>query len=304
MKIGVILPMTTGPGPDDGPRYADIRAIALQAERNGFDSVWVFDHLLYRFPNAPTIGVWEAWTILSALCEATTTVDVGTLVLCTDYRNPALIAKMASALDEVSGGRLTLGLGAGWHEPELTAFGMPTDRLASRFAEALAIIAPLLRTGAVDFHGTYYDAVDCVDLPRGPRPAGPPLLIGAFGPRMLKLTAQYADAWNTAWLGRPTKLPDLLAGVRAACQEVGRDPATLATTVGVSVAFPDLGPEMPGGDDPDAALPGDPEAIANALGEYAGLDVDQVILSPDPNTHAAHARLAEALAAFRSGAVR
>src|SRR5581483_531899 len=163
VKIGVILPLDTGPGVADGPRYADIRALAIQAEQSGFDSVWVFDHLLYRFPDQPTMGVWEAWTTLSALAEATTTVELGTLVLCAPFRNPALLAKMASALDEISGGRLILGLGSGWHEPELKAFGMPTDRLASRFAEALAIVAPLLRTGAVDFQGEYYQAVDCVD---------------------------------------------------------------------------------------------------------------------------------------------
>jgi alkanesulfonate monooxygenase SsuD/methylene tetrahydromethanopterin reductase-like flavin-dependent oxidoreductase (luciferase family) len=302
VKFGVILPLDTGPGVADGPRYADIRALAIQAEQSGFDSVWVFDHLLYRFPDQPTMGVWEAWTTLSALAEATTTVELGTLVLCTAFRNPALLAKMASALDEISGGRLILGLGSGWHEPELAAFGMPFDHLASRFAEALSIVAPLLRTGAVDFQGDYYQAVDCVDLPRGPRASGPPLLVASFGPRMLRLTAEYADAWNTAWLGMPTKLPARLAEMRAACREVGRDPATLATTVGVNVVFPDLGAQSSEPNDPDKALPGDPEAIASGLAAYAALGVDHVILSPDPNTHAAQARLAEGLAAFRSSA--
>ncbi|HEU0114373.1 MAG TPA: LLM class flavin-dependent oxidoreductase [Thermomicrobiales bacterium] len=304
MKIGVILPLDTGPGVADGPRYADIRALAVQAERNGFDSIWVFDHLLYRFPDQPTSGVWEAWTMLSALAEATATVELGTLVLCTAFRNPALLAKMATALDEISGGRLILGLGSGWHEPELTAFGMPTDRLASRFAEALATIAPLSRTGAVDVHGEYYQAVDCVDLPRGPRPGGPPLLVAAFGPRMLRLTAEYADAWNTAWLGMPTNLPKRLAEMRAACQEVGRDPATLATTVGVNVVFPDLGAQVEGDGDPDKALPGTEEAIAAGLAAYDALGVAHVILSPEPNTQAAQARLAEGLAAFRAGVGR
>ena len=277
---------------------------AIQAEQSGFDLVWVFDHLLYRFPGQPTSGVWEAWTTLSALAEATTTVELGTLVICTAFRNPALLAKMATALDEISGGRLILGLGSGWHEPELAAFGMPTDHLASRFAEALAIIAPLLRTGAVDFRGDYYQAVDCVDLPRGPRPAGPPILVASFGPRMLGLTAEYADLWNTAWLGMPTKLAERREGLDAACRDVGRDPATLATTVGVTVRFAEAAEQAEADADPDKALAGEPEAVAAGLDAYEALGVDHVILAPEPNTQATLARLAEGLDLYRSGVTR
>ena len=239
MKIGLLLPIAET---DDGAilRYPEIRAAALRAERDGFDSVWIVDHLLFRWDDQPTRGIWEGWTLLAALAEATGRVELGTLVVCTAFRNPALLAKMADAVDEVSGGRLTLGLGAGWHEPEFTAFGYPFDHLAGRFEDALRIIAPLLRDGAVDYRGKYAQAVECVSLPRGPRPSGPPILIGAFRPRMLRLTAELADAWNTCWLARADELPEKVAPLHAACAEIGRDPATLEITVGQMVTFPGL----------------------------------------------------------------
>ena len=195
MKIGMTLPQAES---DRGevPRYTAIRDAALRAERDGFDSIWIMDHLLFEWPDQPRHGVWEGLTLLSALAEATERVELGTLVVCTAFRNPALLAKMAEAIVEISDGRLILGLGAGWHEPEFRAFGYPFDHLASRFEEAVAIVVPLLRTGAVDFEGRYERAPNCVNLPRGPRPSGPPILMGTQGPRLLRLAAQTADAWN------------------------------------------------------------------------------------------------------------
>jgi alkanesulfonate monooxygenase SsuD/methylene tetrahydromethanopterin reductase-like flavin-dependent oxidoreductase (luciferase family) len=237
VKVGIMLPIAET---DSGTilRYGEIRDAALQAERDQFDAIWVADHLLFEW-DGQRRGIWESWTLLSALAEATSRVELGALVMCTAFRNPALLAKMADAIDEVSAGRLILGLGAGWHQPEFTAFGYPFDHLASRFEEALRIIAPLVRGGAVDYHGTYERAVDCVSLPRGPRPNGPPILIGASRPRMLRLTAELGDAWNTCWLGRAAELPPRVAELHAACSDVGRDPATLAVTVGQIVATPE-----------------------------------------------------------------
>src|ERR671938_862468 len=169
MKIGVVVPLDAAPETGHVVRYADTRAFALQAAATGFDSLWLYDHLLYRAPHQPTHGIWEAWTVLSALAEATTQVELATVVLCTPFRNPAILAKMAVTLDEVSGGRVILGLGAGWHQPEFEAFGVPFDHRVSRFEEALQIIGPLLRQGRVDFSGTYYAARNCELIPRGPR---------------------------------------------------------------------------------------------------------------------------------------
>src|SRR6266498_1202364 len=162
--------------------YETIRAIAQQAETDGFDSIWLADHLLYRKPGEPTRGIWECWTMLAALAEATQRVEIGTLVLCNSFRNPAILA-----------------IGAGWNEPEYEAFGLPFDHRVDRFEEALQILKPLLQEGHVDFAGQYYQARNCDIVPRGPRSEGPPLMVGCErgSPRMLKLTAQYADLWNT-----------------------------------------------------------------------------------------------------------
>src|SRR5215216_3659600 len=177
--------------------WSELREMAIIAEAVGFDTLFVADHLLFRnspplvMPEGESRGVWEAWTLLSPLAEATSRVALGPFVACTSFRNPALLARMADTLDEVSGGRLILGLGAGWHQPEFDAFGYPFDHRASRFAEAIQIIVPLLREGRVDFRGQYYRADDCELRPRGPRPNGPPIWIGAWGSRMMGLVARY-----------------------------------------------------------------------------------------------------------------
>lgn len=196
MKVGVMLPTIEDHDGRDGgimPSYQTIRELALAVDESGLDSVWVPDHLIFRFPDQKETGVWEGWTMLAALAEVTSRVELGTLVLCVPFRNPALTARMATTLDEVSGGRLILGLGAGWHQPEFDAFGFPFDQLASRFEEGLQIIAPLLRQGQAALDGKFVRA-DASGRPRGPRPHGPPILVGAGKPRMLRLTARHADA--------------------------------------------------------------------------------------------------------------
>jgi alkanesulfonate monooxygenase SsuD/methylene tetrahydromethanopterin reductase-like flavin-dependent oxidoreductase (luciferase family) len=300
LKVGIALPIAEN---RDGGfyRYHEIREMGLSAEQAGFDSLWIFDHIVYRFPDQPTRGVWEAWTFLTGLAEATSRVELGTIVLCTAFRNPALLAKMADGLDDLSDGRLILGLGAGWHKPEFDAFGIPYDHLAGRFEDAIKIIAPMVREGAVDYAGEYYQAPDCVSLPRGPRPNGAPILIAGSKPRMLRLTATYADAWNTAWIGLPTLLPERVAKLEAACVEVGRDPKSIAITVGVHVAFPDLG-EMPDNvDDPAYFLTGTAEEIAAGFRAHEEAGVSHVICVTFPFTPAALERLAEAYQVYRRG---
>lgn len=299
MKVGVVLALGERAETGQVPSYQEIRGMAAQAEEAGFDAVWLYDHLLYRFPEKPTAGVWECWTFLTALAEATRRVELGTIVLCTAFRNPAVLAKMAATLDEVSGGRLILGLGAGWHEPEFEAFGLPFDHLAGRFEEALNIIVPLVREGKVDFRGQYYSAPDCEIRPRGPRSAGPPVLVASRGPRMLRLTARYADSWNAAWFGRPAQFVARRAELEAACAEIGRDPKTLEVTAGVTVAFPEVGEVNAPLDDPDKVLTGSAEAIAEGLRAYEELGVGHVIVNVTPNTAAGLERLADVLRAYR-----
>lgn len=300
MKIGLLVYTANDRENNSKRSYAAIRSVVRQAEADGFDSIWLADHLFYREPGQPTRGVWECWTILAALAEATERVDLGTMVLCNSLRNPAVLAKMATAADEVSDGRLILGVGAGWNEPEYHAFGMPFDHRVSRFEEALQILRPLLRDGQVDFAGQYYQARNCEDVPRGPRPAGPPLLVGGLGPRLLGLTARYADLWNTGYMGGPDTMAEPLAKIGAACEEAGRDPATLGVTALIGLWFPDLQPDKPGY--ADQPLTGTPQQLAEAMHGYAQLGVQHIIFQSAPYTQEALQRLTEALQLYRHAA--
>ena len=208
MKIGVQLPEV-----ERDVRWAEVRAMALLAEDVGFDSLWVGDHLLYRTPEGTPRGPWEAWSQLAALAAATTRVELGPLVAATSFHAPAMIAKKAATIDEISGGRLILGLGAGWHETEYRAFGFPFDHRVSRFEEAFTIIRTLLREGEIDFDGRFYQARDCALRPRGPRAAGPPIMVGSIGERMLAITAPHVDLWN-AWYDWFDNSPARFAGGR------------------------------------------------------------------------------------------
>jgi probable F420-dependent oxidoreductase len=297
VKIGLMV-FTANNAEDNSKRsYDTIRAIAQQAETDGFDSIWLPDHLLYRRPGEPTRGVWESWTILAALAEATRQVEIGVLVLCNSFRNPAILAKMATTADEVSHGRLILGIGAGWNEPEYQAFGLPFDHRVDRFEEALQILGPLLREGHVDFSGKYYQARNCENIPAGPRPEGPPLLVGGEGPRMLRLTAQYADLWNTGYMGKPETMAEPLARIEAACREVGRDPATLGITALIGLWFPELQTEKPTFF--KSPLTGTVKEIAAAMHGYAELGMQHIIFQYTPYTPEARQRLTEALQLYR-----
>jgi len=297
VKIGLMVMLANDRENNNTRPYETIRAIAQQAETDGFDSIWLADHLFYRYPGEPTRGIWECWTRLSALAEATQRVEIGTLVLCNSFRHPALLAKMATTADEVSGGRLILGVGAGWNEPEYQAFGVPFDHRVDRFEEALQILGPLLREGHVDFTGRYYQARNCDIVPRGPRRDGPPLLVGSEGPRMLKLTAQYADLWNTGYMGTPETMAEPLAKIEAACREIGRDPATVGITALIGLWFPDLQANKPSF--LDHPLTGTVQEIAAAMRGYGELGVQHIMFQCEPYTPEARKLLTEALHLYR-----
>jgi len=253
----------------------------------GFDSVWLGEHLLYRWPDRPARGPWEAWTILAAIAAATNRVELGPLVACTNFHNPAQLAKQAATIDEVSGGRFVLGLGAGWNETEFRAFGFPYDHRIDRFEEAFTIIRTLLRDGAIDFDGRWYQARDCELLPRGPRPGGPPLMIGSIGPRMLRSTMAHADSWNCWFMdidNRPAGVPAVRSLVDAACREVGRDPADVERTVAVHVRLPGGTGRLAGDAGQAAVVPvqGAATDIAETLRAFAREGIAHVQLVLDP----------------------
>lgn len=233
MRIGVTLPLAE----DDtahgrSPTFAETLAYAQHAEALDLDSVWVFDHLLFRSPGEPDEGIREAWTTLAALGAVVPRVELGALVICASFRNPGLMAKMASTLDDLSGHRLILGLGAGWHQPEYDAFGFPFDHRVGRFVEDVEITARLLRGERFSFEGRWRQMRDVVLLP--PPERAVPILVAAKGPRMLHLTARWADAWNVAWFsGVDDRLRAQLAALDEACRAVERDPTTLRRTVGL-----------------------------------------------------------------------
>jgi len=292
MKIGLMLPLAE----DETSGWTDLKVMATAAEEGGLDSVWAADHLIFR-DGDETAGIHESWTLLTAVAAVTRRVEIGPLVLALPFRNPALTAKMAAELDEVSGGRLVLGLGCGWHEPEFTAFGYPFDHRVSRFEEGLAILLPLLRGERVTFEGRYHRAVDAELRPRPMRDGGPPVLIAGKQPRMLQLVARHADQWNAAWYGFPDQADELrerLSHLHAALEDAGRDPASLELTAGIFVAF-----EGAEADAPEKAIRGARDEVAAGLARYSELGIGHLIAHVFPRTPEAVNELAEAAALAR-----
>ena len=297
LQVGLFLPVGETMLHGDTAGWADLLALARQAEDAGFDSLWVADHPLMRFPTA-TGGAWECWSLLAALAATTRRIALGPLVSCTSYRNPALLAKMADTVDEISGGRLILGLGAGWHEPEFRAFGYPYDHRVSRFAEGIRIIHGLLRDGRIDFAGRYYQVRECELLPRGPRGGGIPLMIGTTGARMLRLVARYADIWNTD-RGLPVGFAEQQAALDAACTAEGRDPATIARTAMVRLDLPGM-ERQPFGL-PAARVAGTPEELATLFRGYAAQGISHLQVWLGPNNSAGIETLARVLPLLEQG---
>jgi alkanesulfonate monooxygenase SsuD/methylene tetrahydromethanopterin reductase-like flavin-dependent oxidoreductase (luciferase family) len=290
LELGLILPTwATGP-----LRWQEVLDIAKEAEAAGFDALWVSDHVLLPSTNAElreragaTVhpdavaepeGYLEAFSVLAALAPSIPRLQLGTLVACTGYRNPFLLAKIADTVDAISDGRLVLGLGAGDSAGEHQTMGLPIDSPVSRFEEALQIVRTLLRDGHLDHSGPFYTVRDAVLVPRGPRPEGPPILIGTLNPRprMRRIVAQYADVWN-GWLGYTDASAE--AGqhqsdqILEACGEHGRDPSTLVRTMAVRVNVPGSGYRPAPGERP---LAGSPEEMAQVLSAHAALGISQV----------------------------
>jgi alkanesulfonate monooxygenase SsuD/methylene tetrahydromethanopterin reductase-like flavin-dependent oxidoreductase (luciferase family) len=263
MRIGVTLPLAEGDiAAGRSPTFAETLAYARHAEALELDSIWVFDHLLFRSAGEPDEGIREAWTTLTALATVVPRVELGALVMCASFRNPGLMAKMAATLDDLAGGRLILGLGSGWHEPEYDAFDFPFDHRVGRFAEDLEITVRLLRKDRFSFEGQWRRMDDVVLLP--PPERSVPILVAAKGPRMLRLTATWADAWNVAWFARvDDRLRAQLAALDEACRAVGRAPTSLRRTVGLRL------------DDDEVA---DVDRLAAVFDDLVDVGVDDAII--------------------------
>ena len=241
MRIAIALDTHGKASSTEGiaPTWDSIKGQALAAEAVGFDAVFVGDHLLYHSEDGNT-GVWESVSLVAALAAATTTIEIGHSVFNAPYRPPALVAKIAETLDEISGGRYIFGIGAGnTPDAEYAAFGVEADKRYSRFAEAIEIIHGLLKNGQVDFAGKYWSARNADLVLRGPRPQGPPIVISAWGPKMMQLTARFADGWN-GWV--PSNVGPSIKSFRSmidkleqACHEIGRDSSTLQRTLDIQV---------------------------------------------------------------------
>jgi F420-dependent oxidoreductase-like protein len=232
-RLGLQIPNFTVPGLPDARLFEQVSAIATQAEASGFDTVMVMDHF-YQLPalGAPDQPMLEAYTLLGAIAARTKRVRLATLVTGNTYRNPALLAKIVTTLDVISGGRAVLGIGAGWFESEHTGYGFPFPSLRERMdrlEEALEIIRAMFRGERPSFEGRYYKTSDALNVPLPLRPGGPPILIGGNGEkRTLRLVAKYGDESNLTC--EPREIPRKLEALARHCAALGRDPATIGKT--------------------------------------------------------------------------
>ncbi len=298
LKIGLALAVIEEISTGSPMAWSDIRQRALWAEEVGFDTVWIPDELLWEAEEWPgPRGWWECVAITAAVAEATSEVTVGTWVLSALHRNPALTAKVVSTLDEISGGRLIFGFGAGHSGKQGAAFGYPSDKVVSRYEEALRIVVPLLRGEAVDHEGEYYGA-SLTNRPGGPRPGEIPIMLAGHGPRNIGLAAKHGDMWSAYATGssQPEAFVEMLHMVDRACEAEGRDPKTIGRSIGVDLVPGGFtAPEELGVTDP---LTGSAEQIAETVQSFADLGVTSLEFMVWPNTAEAVGAAGEVLQQF------
>ena len=289
VRVGIQLPEV-----EREVRWPEVAAMARAAEEEGFDSIWLGDHLLYRGDGRRERGPWDVWTQLAALAAVTERVALGPLVACTAFHPPAVLARMAASVDEVSGGRLVLGIGAGWNEVEFRAFGIPFDRRVSRFEEAFGIVRRLLGCERVTFSGEFYSVEDAVLLPPPARRV--PLMLGAHGERMLAAGLPHVDAWNT-WFeqygNEPGRFAGLNARVDAAAERGGREPREIERSACLLVSVGDPGDDerLAGEELPPVPI----EELDAALRQLAEAGANEAILVAAPITEASIRELGSAI---------
>ena len=277
-RIGLNLP--TWPLRGGGyASWAEMRQLARDVEALGVDTLWVPDHMLRSLRDRPRFGFWECWTILTAAAEATTRIEIGPFIACTGFRNPALLAKMAMTLDEVSDGRLVLGLGSGVpaRDESWSAFGYDGARHVGKYAEAVEIVTRMLRERSVTFAGEHYRTEEAEIIPRGPRPDGPPVWVAGLGERTARVAARWGDAIN---VNRPLSTTADVDGIRdaaaAACEAVGRDPSTLQLTGWGRLAIDDDGLAVAR----DGYLGGTPDDVATTIRGFGSAGLAHLTLYP------------------------
>ena len=299
MRFGLSLPHYGFSLPSGETSFSAVAEWAKKAEDLGFDSVWVSDHFFYSFARygadpAP-IASLEPLTTLAGIAAVTHRVRIGTLVLCAPFRHPALLARAAASIDLLSGGRLDLGLGAGWLREEFDAFGYPFGEIGERFdalEESLEVVRLLFGGDPVTYDGRTVTLRDAVLAPAPERP--PAVWVGGKGgPRLLRLAARLAEGWNTVWRVSPEGYASKVADVRAACDASGRDPASFGLSLGLySLIGQDEGAARAAFDRGRAAAPGD----AMAGDDYASWRADTLSGTPE--------QILERVAAFESLGVR
>jgi probable F420-dependent oxidoreductase len=297
-RFGVQLPEV-----ERDVRWPEYVALAQAAEDAGFDSIWVGDHYLYRDDGGRERGPWEAWTVLAALAAATRRVQLGPLVSCVAFHNPAVLAKVAATVDEVSGGRLVVGVGAGWNRTEFDAFGIPFDHRASRFEEAFGIVHRLLAGERVTFRGRWHRVDEAVLLP--PPARRPRMMVGSTGPRVLQAALPHVDAWNTwyDWYGNTAEgFAAKIGEIDAACERVGRDPAAVERSACVLVRLDGGGERRV--EDGVTPLGGSGEEVGAGLRGIAEAGADELILVADPITEASIRELGAIVAGVRESGGR
>jgi len=306
VRFGLCLPQFGSP-------WSQAREVAQAADEAGFDSVWVVDHFV-PIPDE-TQPVLEAWTEVAAVAAVTRRVRIGQLVLCVSYRPPALLAKMAATLDQVSGGRLIVGLGAGWHQVEYDQYGYPFPPIATRLGqlgEALAILRRMWSAERTTFEGKHFTVRDAVCNPKPVQPRLP-LLVGGGGERvLLRLVARHADIWNNLGVNHAdvVRKRDILA---AHCRAVGRDPAEIEVsqqTLG-AIALDRAAAERKAAEvlealpfltgAPDLILAGTPDEIHARVARNRALGISTFIMNLGRRTDPEDVRLfgREVVAAYR-----
>ncbi len=296
--LGLVLPLIESQVTGRAPSFREILEIAERAEQIGFDTVWLPDELIYRFDAGP-LGWWECFTMAGAVAARTSTVGVGTWVVAANRRNPGTVAKAAETLDEISGGRFVLGVGAG-SLAGTEAFGFAADHRIGRYEEFLGVMMPLVRGETATFTGAYHHADGLEVRPRGPRGGRIPVMLGAHGERTMRLAVQHADIWSgfATESSHPDAFSDMVALVDRTCEQCGRDPATLRKSLGLIVEPGDAGTaESLGWGTP---IEGSTDRIADTLAVFSSQGVDRVEVYPWPGTLETVEALAPVLEALRS----